>query len=54
MADGGFATPEFKLMISQMFFVDMAFPNGRARGGYQQFLQRDPRIWTAIPSGTPR
>jgi hypothetical protein len=54
MANGGFATPEFKLMISHMFFVDMAFPNGRARGGYQQFLQRDPRIWTAMPSGAPR
>jgi hypothetical protein len=51
MTDGGLVTPLFKLMISQMFFVDTAFPNARARGGYQQFLQRDPRIWTAMPSG---
>jgi hypothetical protein len=46
MTDGRLATPLFKLMISHMFFVDTAFPNGTARGGYQQFLQRDPRIWT--------
>jgi hypothetical protein len=51
MPDCGLATPEIKPMISQVFSVEMTFLSARPRGGYQQLLQRAPRIWTALPPG---